>query len=275
MGTYLLSTNRQRVQALLIAALLGAAPAVAECPDSDEIVRRIAALDVSRSSRISRFEAPMPEALYRKAARKLETPAVDRVKKKGFGVLVTELPFEQWWQALNDENRHAGYVPVGHSEVLGGTVRGENRVVFQYAKLFGTGRWWVSRVRMNAELFRTSDGRMWEFWWKDEFEAFDAELPPVSEVSDDLPPIEWSRGSWMLVSLGDGCTLVELFNWTRAGGTVGALEGLATSRSLRSTLNGIRRLADELDPEIPELDPPFIRPDGSRLPPAGPAQSAE
>jgi hypothetical protein len=259
----------------VLLALLGGGAAAAGCPEPDEIVRRIAALDLAQSSRVARFGATMPETLYAKAARRVGEPLVTRGDKRGFGVLVSDLTVEQWWQAINDENRHAGYVPVGHSEIVAGTPRSAERWLFQYARAFGLGRYWVSRVRMNAELFRTSQGRLWELWWIEDLAAADPGKPPLNEVSSKNEPMELTRGSWLLAPLGEGCMLVELFSWYRAGGAVGALEGLAAGRSLRETLAGLARLAGEMEAEIPPLDPPFVRPDGTPFaaaPTAGPAQ---
>jgi hypothetical protein len=248
----------------LCALSLCAGAARAACPDAQETLRRVEALGLERSSRASRFDFTPRHQLYEKAARKPERTFVDRVGKKGYGVLVTEVPRESFWRAVNDEARHAEYTPVDGSAVVGGTPRGTERLVFQYAKMLGVGRWWVTRVRMNGELFQASHGRIWESWWEDELDAADRSSPPVAEVAGKLEPIEMSRGSWLLADLGGGCTLVELFSWSEAGGVAGAFEALAVERSLRATLEGMRGFADE-NPVPEGARPPFVLPDGSRL----------
>jgi hypothetical protein len=189
---------------------------------------------------------------------------VERVGKQGFGVMLAPVPLSGLWIAVNDEEHHQDWTPVAHSEVIGGEPRGQERLVFQYAKMLGLGRWWVTRVRMNDDLFALSGGALWEFWWQDELTAADPDAPPVNAVSKDIAPIAMSRGAWLLSPIADDCTLVELFSWSEAGGGVGALESLVIERSLRLTMKGMLRAAREHAPTA-HATTPFYRPDGSLL----------
>jgi hypothetical protein len=187
---------------------------------------------------------------------------------KGFGVTVAEVPVEALWKAVSDDDAHdeAGYLPLDRSEVIGGTPRGIRRRVFQSGSKLGLGRWWIVWTSASAELFEASDGRLWEATWTDDMESVFAKRPPV-EDPPDLSPIEWSRGAWLLVPLGEECTLVEHFSWSEAGGFVGLVQGMALGKALTQTVEGLVRLADERY-RGPVAGAPFVRPDGTPLEPS-------
>jgi hypothetical protein len=85
---------------------------------------------------------------------------------------------------------------------------------------------------------------------------------PGGGIASRLKPIVESHGSWIMVSLGDSCTLVEYFNATDPGGALGATQALVINGSIRSTLNAVVRLAGpHLD--RPHDGEPFLRPDGT------------
>ena len=168
---------------------------------------------------------------------------------------------------MNDEPHHAidgDYIPVRYSEVIDGTPRGESRMLFQYFKKAGIGRWWVSQVEMSERLYKDSEGKIWELTWTDVQDELDASQPPMNMVSEEMPRIEGSYGAWFLVPIGDRCTLVEYYNHTEPGGFVSFAQGLLAKKSVRDTLDGIVRLADEHLPD-PHPDSVFMRPDGSHL----------
>jgi hypothetical protein len=183
---------------------------------------------------------------------------------RGYGSLVVPLPVERLWMAVNDEEHHAGELPVRRSEVIGGTPRGASRTIFQYFKRWGIGRWWVSRVAMNRELFESSQGRLWELHWEARIDSVDTTKPPVSDVADKIKPLKKSSGAWLMVPLGGSCTLVEYYNYTDPGGALETAQRLLINRSIRSTLNALARLAEE-HVEQPHEGPPFVRPDGSPI----------
>lgn len=252
----------------LAGCLVAALPVAASCPGEAAVHRRLEELGAVASRDGAEGPAAVPDELVRRAARSPGEPVVDRHGKTGYGAELVAQPVSVLWKALNDEDHHAldgRYLPVEHSEVIGGTPRGESRLLFQYFDRWGIGRWWVSRVEMDGDLYRRSGGALWRLSWHDAMDSVDPSRPPVASAASRLAPIQGSRGSWLLVPLGDRCTLVEYFTWSDPGGWLGAFQGLAARRALRETLEGIVRLAAEHIGK-PHPDAHFVRPDGSALP---------
>ena len=251
-----------------IAVLLVLAPPAADagCPAPDEIRAQIAGAGLERSARTARFSTLPPRKLYDKAAKSVGELVTSRDGQKGFGVVLAELPVEVLWRAVNDEDAHdeEGYLPLKRSEVVGGTPRGTTRQVFQAGEKMSLGRWWLTRTTMSGELFEASGGRLWEAAWEADMKDLESSRPPVDDPPD-LSPIEWSRGAWLLVPLGDSCTLLEHFTWSEPGGFVSMIQGLVLGRALRESVEGMVRLAAERY-RTPPGGPPFVRPDGTPLP---------
>jgi hypothetical protein len=257
--------NRSLIALCLLAGVLPmAGPASGNCPSADEVVAAVDGLDLSRSVRVAIYSAEFPPDLRRKAASKPGRPVATHEGNRGFGALVVSLPVERLWMAVNDEEHHAGELPVRRSEVIAGTPRGASRTIFQYFKRWGVGRWWVSRVTMNRELFESSQGRLWELHWEAKNDSVDRTQPPVSEVADKIKPLKRSSGAWLMVPLGGSCTLVEYYNYTDPGGALQSAQLLMINRSIRSTLKALTRLAEQ-HVEQPHDGPPFVRPDGSPI----------
>jgi hypothetical protein len=249
---------------LLGVSLAGASTLAASCPTAESIVATMEQLDLSRAARTARFASPFPTELYAKAAKKAGEPVAARSGDRAYGVLVAEIPLERLWMAVSDEPHHTVALPVRESVVIAGTARGPKRTVFQYFKRWGLGRWWVSEVSMNRELYEASQGKVWETWWVDVMDEVDASQPPIREVADDIKPIVSSRGSWIFVSLGERCTLIEYFLWTDPGGAVGTAQRLLVTKTIRNTLDGAARMATDHVDE-PHDGPPFLRPDGTTI----------
>ncbi len=258
----------------LLAVLLATAPATGEasCPNPDEVRARLAELDLERGARTTRFSTPPPRKQYDQAAGDVGELFTHRDGKKGFGVVVVELPVEALWRAINDEDAHdvEGYLPLKRSEIIGGTPRGTSRRVFQAGERMGLGRWWVTRTVMSGDLYAASEGTLWEVSWEDDMRSLDGGRPPVDDPPD-LSPIKWSRGAWLLVPLRKDCTLLEHFTWSDPGGFVAMVQGLVLGRALRESIEGVLRLADERYRTPPD-GRSFVRPDGAPLlPPAIPS----
>ena len=265
-------TLRNEVAALLglgaAVALLSLAPPEAEggCPAPDEVRAQLASAGLERAARTTRFSTPPPRKLYDEAAGQVGELVTDRDGQKGFGVVVVELPVEALWRAINDEDAHdeKGFLPLSRSEVVEGTPRGTSRRVFQAGEKMGLGRWWLTRTTMSGELYEASGGRLWEAAWEADMKGV-GKTPPVDDPPD-LSPIEWSRGAWLLVPLGDSCTLLEHFTWSKPGGFVGMIQGMVLGRALRESVEGMVRLAAERY-RTPPGGLPFVRPDGTPLSP--------
>jgi hypothetical protein len=228
---------------------------------------RLEELHLERAARTVRFEMPPPTKLYEKACKKVGQPFTSREGDKAGGVIVAEVPVAALWKALNDENHHAdedSQIPVKHSEVIGGTPRGEDRMVFQWASQMGMGRWWVSRVWMNRELYEGSDGLLWELLWDDKTSDVDPDDAPMNLISSDLSPVKKSQGAWLLVPIAEACTLVEYFNWSDPGGVVGFAQPLIFTKGMRKTMAGMVEFAGNYTTTgLP--GPSFLLPDGTPL----------
>ena len=255
--------------AALISVLFLCVPGsvAAECPPEQELLGRIREVDFRLGARSARFAVPPPVSLYGKAAKKVGRPYAMHKAARGFAVMVAPLPVERLWMALNDEDHHAlddGYLPVKYSEVIEGTPRGASRLLFQYYQRMGVGRWWVSRVWMNRELYERTGGAMWEVLWEDRTDEVDPALPPMNRVSSRLRPIRQSKGAWLLVPIAPECTLIEHFSWSEPGGMAGALRALVIDGALRDTAVGLARMATE-HVGTPHAGASFVRPDGTPL----------
>jgi hypothetical protein len=262
------SRSSRLAAALILVGVLAPHPAPGAevgCPVPETIEADLGAAGLERSARTARFSTPPPKKLYRKAADRVGEVVTDRDGKKGFGVVVAEVPVEALWRAINDEDAHdeGGFLPINRSEIVGGTPRGTERRVFQAGERLGLGRWWLTRTTMSGALFEASEGRLWESVWEDDMESVDSKRAPV-EDPPDLSPIEWSRGAWLLVPLTPECTLVEHFSWSSPGGFVGFMQGLVLGKALTQSVEGMVRMADERYRD-PVDGPPFARPDGTPL----------
>jgi hypothetical protein len=199
--------------------------------------------------------------------RRIDSPQLMRDGKQTVGVIVTRLPIETLWKAVNDDEHHGldgKYIPVEHSEVIAGTVGARTRDLFQYYKRMGVGRWWVSRLRVSDELYEKSRGRLWELTWVDRMEEVDRTKPPIDAISSKMTAIRSSEGAWLLVPLAERCVSVEYYSRSEPGGVVGALQPVLVKRALRDILEGVVRLAAE-HVESPHPETVFLAPDGRRL----------
>ncbi len=266
-------TTRIPFLAVLITALfgsLGPQVARAECPSSESILARLDELDLAAAARTQEFELQPPISLYEKAAAKPGKVVVQTEGKLGQAVVVANQAIEPLWMAVNDEDHYAdgGYLPVLHSEVIGGTPRGQERLLFQFSKRAGVGRWWIDQVVMSRELFVESDGMLWELRWWDLMESYPEESLPgelSGAVADlGLSPIHESRGAWLLIPIDSSCTLIEYETYSDPGGFLSLAQWLVADRVIRDTLKGVQRLAREHIPE-PHPDSRFVRPDGTPI----------
>lgn len=248
-----------------IALILGglvAGPMAAECPSQETLRVRLAEVDLTRAARTARFKQPVPGELHLEALGNVGKPFSVRDGGRVTGVIVAPVAAEKIWRAINDEEHHAeGYIPVDYSTVVEGRPRGKDRVLFQYVRRAGIGRWWASRVFINGRVHEATKGRIWELYWRDWMDEVDRELPPIAEVAGKIRPIESSEGSWMLVPLGESCTLVEEYSLSDPGGALGVVQALVAAAAIRDTLKGIVEMALEHHCDPPSAED-FFGPDG-------------
>ncbi len=257
--------SKYRLGGVLILTLgLGVVPVQARCPSSEVIEAQLKQLDLTAAYRTQEFDLQPPWNLYAKAAAKPGKVFVDRSGKLGQAVVVADIPVEALWMAINDEDHYAegDYLPVEYSAVIEGTPRGERRILFQYFKRAGVGRWWIDELEMNRELFAQSDGRLWELRWWDLMEDRTADGLPEEFSELGLAPIKGSRGAWLMIPLSDSCTLIEYVTVSNPGGFLNVANWFAAGHVIRENLEGLQRLATEHIPE-PHPESRFLRPDGS------------
>ena len=223
---------------------------------------RLAKVDLTRAARTARFKQPIPSALHDKAIKNVGKPFSVRDGQRIGGVIVAPVAADKIWRAINDEEHHAeGYLPVSFSTVVEGRPRGKERVLFQYYRRAGLGRWWASRIFINGKVHEATKGKIWEVYWHDCMDEVDRERPPISDVKGKIRGIEASEGSWMLVPLGESCTLVEEYTRSVPGGALGVIQALVATGAIRDTMKGIVEMAQEHHCE-PAQAVSFFGPDG-------------
>jgi len=142
---------------------------------------------------------------------------------KGWGLMVMDLPVENLWATVNDEEQQGGEMPVSVSVLLEGKRWQEKRVVFQYLPLpFPiSDRWWATRLHYAENLFSVSGGTMWEMYFEDLTPTI--QLPPqYAEMVDGAVGVAFTHGAWLLIPLDEKHTLVEYYVWSDPGGLLPA-----------------------------------------------------
>lgn len=265
------ASQRMKLTTLWILVMLGSLGlgiGKAECPPSDAILTRLHELNLAAAARTRDFQLEPPRSLFEEAAARPGKVAVQRKGKLSQAVLVADVPIETLWMAVNDEDHYAegGTIPVLHSEVIGGASRGQERILFQYFKKAGVGRWWIDQMVMSEELFADSQGMLWELRWWDLMETTEEELLPeeLSRRLTDLglSPIRESRGAWLMIPISSSCTLIEYVTYSDPGGFLSLAQSLGAGRVIRDTLEGVEKLAREHIP-TPHAEARFVRPDGT------------
>ncbi len=250
-----------RAAIAIILSGLTAGAVAAECPTEETMRALLSKVDLTRAARTARFKQPVPSELHDKALHNVGKPFSVRDGQRIGGVIVAPVAADKIWRAINDEEHHAtGYLPVDFSTVVEGRPRGKDRVLFQYYRRAGLGRWWASRIFINGKVHEATKGKIWEVYWYDWMDEVDRERPPISDFKDKIHPIEASEGSWMLVPLTESCTLVEQYTMSDPGGALGILQALVAAGAVRNTMKGIVEMAQEHHCEPPQ-EASFFGPD--------------
>ncbi len=259
---------------LVVGQLVAPTIGRSDCPPA-AAAELLDVLPLATAWRTRSLELPVPESLYRLALERPGAPALRREGKLAQAVVVADLPVERLWMAINDDSHHAvdDYLPLEVSRVLAGDAGRPGRETLQAFARFGMGRWWVIRLETSPELYEESAGRLWELRWKDAMERYPLDQPPI-EITLTVGRLESSEGAWLLVPLGERCTLVEYVATGEPGGFMGVFHWLVATRALRSTVEGMVELARSHLGE-PHHDIDFERPDGSRFDAAAGGEVAE
>jgi len=246
--------------ALILSGLLVGTSA-AECPSEETMRKQLSKVELTRAARTARFQQPVPAKLHDKALGNIGKAFSERDGQRVSGVILAPVPVEQIWRSINDEEHHAdGFLPVNFSTVVEGRPRGKERVLFQYYRRAGIGRWWASRIVINTKVHKASKGKIWEVHWQDSMDKVDRKQPPISEIDAKINPIVSSEGSWMLVPLGESCTLVEQYSRSDPGGALGVLQALMAAGAIRDTMRGIVEMAEKHHCDPPPAES-FLGPD--------------
>jgi hypothetical protein len=244
--------------------ILGASTAFADVQGT------VDSLAAFRTKRMAKEAPAIPASAYAKAEAGELVSGLEGVAgvsaAKGWGVAVFDIPIESVWKALNDEAVFADRLPVSYSEVVAGRPKRDDRHLFQYMPLpMFDDRWWVTHMRHNGDLYKTSAGKIWELAWTDETD--ETRLSPQHKAMiKDAQEVDWTHGSWLLIDLGAGKTLVEYFVWSDPGGSLppGPASRFAGG-AVKETLAAMKALAKEHQ-QGKAHGGGFVRPDQSTLP---------
>lgn len=143
--------------------------------------------------------------------------------RRVWGVTVLEVPIGAFWAAINDEAGKVRWTPVDHQAMLRGVPCGPQRTVFQFVEGGAiSDRWWVLEQRVNLTVAARSGGQVRELVWRSVQDAAPLLDAGVRAWADGGLQIPHTEGSWLLIDLGDGRTLVEYSSRTDPGGWIPA-----------------------------------------------------
>lgn len=255
--------RRCAILCLTLLALFPAGRALAECPGAAEALALLRGQSLEQAVRSELFGSEVPFDLFEKAVASPGKPIPRRTGTRVQGAMLSELPIELLWRALNDDHHHAqgDFLPIRASEIVRGRPGHAGRDLFQYYLKAGFGRWWVVRMEMNEPLFAASEEVLWELSWQSVMDVY--KQPPV-RMGAGVRGIEESFGSWLLVKLGERCTLMEYVADGDAGGFASSLQWMGLTRTLRTTMRGMMAIAVE-HLEEPHPRGVFVRPDGTSM----------
>ncbi len=171
-------------------------------------------------------DAPLPPTSSYQAAARGERrtglhPGRGDSPDHAWGVMVVPATIDQVRAALSDEVGAAATQKTRESYLLEGAPCASGRTVLSFADLPAVkDRYWLVKMEENEALHRESRGQMRELRWRPakllpgRLEAAIADrIAESAEVTDPT-------GSWLLLALPDGRTLVEYHATTKVGGAV-------------------------------------------------------
>lgn len=169
----------------------------------------------------------IPTAAYSKALNGEIVTGVQVVEGvdagKAWGVTKLKVSASAVWKAVTSEEVFEDYMPVDHSDVVGGRKHADGRFIFQYMPLpLVDDRWWITKMNHNTALYTESGGRMMEVYWSDAMDRTDLLNEKQQDLVDDGYPVDFTKGSWLVIDLGGGESLVEYFVWSDPGGSLPA-----------------------------------------------------
>lgn len=185
---------------------------------------------------------------------------------QGWGVTVYPEPVQRIWAALTNEEDMDGKMSLEHSAVLEGPEHGHGRVVFQSLDLPRplSDRWWVTRVSHGVDAYRASAGKLWEVSWVDENKTYSLANTEFAAYGERATPLEWTTGSWLMIPLSNGHTLVEYTVSTDPGGRIpAAFASRFAPSQVETAMEELLELVEKQKQET--LPGGLVKPDGSPL----------
>lgn len=252
----------------MIALVFALTSPVADAASVDEVLTEIGQIAPLRSMRKARQAPAIPEQAYRNAAEGKPSSGVHFVDGvaagKGWGVAIFDQPVESVWMAVNSDESFADRLPLSTSTIIEGDLHRDGRILFQYMPLpIVKDRWWIVDVRQNSELYQASNGKLWELAWTDATDEARLAGRNEADVASGGIPVAWTHGSWLMVELDDGRTLVEYFAWSDPGGLIPAGPASRFARSaILKTFKEVEAMAREYGAAQPGG---YVKPDQTPL----------
>jgi len=253
-----------RVNLLLIVSV----SALASSPD--QMLQEIKGVEAARSNLVFKDRPSISDEQYLRAlSGQIVTGLFINQRDEagqGWGVTVYPEPVQRIWAALTNEEDMDGRMSLEHSAVLEGPEHSHGRVIFQSLDLPRplSDRWWVTRVSHGADAYRASGGKLWEISWVDENKTYSLANTPFAAYAERATPLDWTTGSWLMIPLSNGQTLVEYTISTDPGGRIPA--AFASRFAPSQVQTAMEELLDLVEKQKEETMPAgMVKPDGSSL----------
>lgn len=196
---------------MLAGWLLGVTAAHAVSPEP--LQQRLRDADPLRAMRLDTEAPPHAEEVYLRALDKgVQTGTIDvpgSTVKGAWGVGVFDVSIGQYWAAISDDIGKTSYTRQTYGEVLEGERCQSPRRVFQFVPVpLASDRWWVSVQQENPAVSEPSGGQVREQTWATDGDFTVPTATAQAWADKGIPPAS-TRGSWWLVALDEGHTLVE------------------------------------------------------------------
>jgi len=160
--------------------------------------------------------------------------------KKAWGVGIVNAPIDSFWGAVNDEMGMLEATDLDHTErIAGGPCEVDRRVLQVLPVSMASDRWWISIRKPNSPLANSFQGGVRELTWTSSVDSGEVTTEAGLARLEKAIPIEFSKGSWLLIKLDDQRTLVRYNVWTDPGGSLpgGMLNWFATGSIKRNFAN--------------------------------------
>ncbi len=165
--------------------------------------------------------------------------------KRVWGVGILPVSAAKLAAAISDDERKPQYTDLAKAVILSGRPCASGRVVLQYLDVsLVSDRWWVVEQRVNTAIAAASGGKVRELTWAAVDDPVSRLTPELAAYVEGAVQVPSTEGSWFLVDLGDGRTLVEYVQSSDPGGAVPAgLAASMASRTIGDTFAAMEKMA--------------------------------